>query len=187
MNKNTIIANAMLLCRVIFYLLIAFFAGFIIVLLHSSFSPETYQNWVLTEAFKAGWGIGEFRICEACGGPNDVVLGEMPAAAKWWLGLRGTLFFVLMALIIRTFIKIINSVKSLNTFYRGNIQHFRQLARYGGLAFLLSAFNFSMLGGSWQLHLTLPFGPLLFTAACLVLAEVFREGEALAEDKASIV
>lgn len=76
---------------------------------------------------------------------------------------------------------------SKNTIINGNIQHFRKLALYGGLTFLLSSFNLSPLGGKWTFHLALAFGPLLFTVACLVLAEVFREGEALEEDKASIV
>ena len=187
MKKNHIIKGAITLSYVLATFLVLLFGAMIFALIHSHFQPERYQQVIINDSFKAGWSQSNFYICQDCAQPDDIVLGSLSSGMKGWLAIRNTLLFGISLLIIRRVLQILRSVKNIQTFYAGNIDHFRALAYYGVFIFLLGTFNFLYLDGHITWYFKLPLGPLGFSAACLVLAEVFKEGKLLLEDKNAII
>lgn len=174
-------------CQGIRIVVVLLFGGFVSLLLYSFLNPDAFQTVLISDAFRAGFGIGHLRICTDCAGTGQWYLSELGPGMKSWLLLRGSIFFVLTLLIIRLFLRIIQSIQSASTFYAGNIQTFRQLARYGLVIAGISMFNFFIQGEISDLHFSIPFTPLAFALGCWVLADIFEEGKVLMEDKHSII
>lgn len=187
MANNKIITSAIGLSHLVFGALILFYLFFVVSFIHSILAPELYQQVILTQSFKAGWGINHIRICTDCATPTDIVLGNLENSMRLWLFLRGSVFFVLACLITHKIRQILRSIRQLQTFYASNITHFKILAGYGAVAFVFSTFNCFWQAGAVSWHFTFPLGWLVFSAACLVLSEIFKEGKLLVEDNASIV
>ncbi len=173
--------------KVINILVLVLFGLFFLMLVYSFIQPNFFQMLIVNDAFEAGFGIGNFRFCTSCTNPDNLYLSDLGIAMKLWLMLRGLIFFVLIFLVLKTVKKILRSIESLSTFYKGNIESFRVLAKYGFWISLLSAFNFFVQGETSVINFTIPFGSIAFALTCLVLSDVFKEGQLLLEDNKSIV
>ena len=175
------------LCRLLIVLIISLFTAFTVLITWSLLDPEVFTYLAVTDAFQSGAGVGNFRICSSCPEASTVFLSGVSVGMKVWLWVRATAFFLLVFLILRTIQKIIRSIQSRDTFFEGNIKSFKTIAGYGFLFALLSSFNFysDETGTNW--HFSIPFVPVAFAVACLLLADIFREGQLLTEDKHYIV
>ena len=74
------------------------------------------------------------------------------------------------------------SVKNLKTFQKNNVYSFRKIDKYIFMIFLLSSYvkvRFQQ-GGVSATHINLT--PLLFVLATFIMAEIFKEGNALEEE-----
>lgn len=187
MNKNQIIRYAIIVCYILIGVILLLGLIFTIGLTHSYFYPEKYSHFIITDLFNAGWGIGDIQLCKECIGPKDIILSEINPMMRGWLWIRFMAFAILTIVIVFRILGILKSVLSLNTFYNENILHFKRLAWYGLLAFLLSSFNFYMTSGETMLHFNLNLGTIGFAMACLVLSEIFKEGKVLQEDNKAII
>ncbi len=187
MNNRKVFQWAWGLSQVLTTVLVFSFALFIGSLTYSFLRPTAFQSVIIDEAFQAGYGINNIKICKLCDPSQHLFLSELNSPMKIWLLLRGSVFFILTLLMLRSFKKILLSIKASLPFYHENIKAFQKLAQYGFLASFFSAFNFIYLAGDSDWHFTIPFGALAFSIACLILADIFKTGQALVEDKNSIV
>ena len=186
--KNKILNISSFLLKVSFWVIILLLGGYLAMVIHWHFSPETYSNLIVTEGFQAGFGGIKLRYCSECNPTgSDLFFKELGSGMVYWSLIRLVLFSVPVLMIIKRFQKILQSLQARDTFYADSIQLFRTIASLGFVLTLLSSFNFLTLNGNTEFFFTVPFGPLLFSFGCLVLSEVFREGSGLVEDKKSIV
>ncbi len=115
------------------------------------------------------------------------MLSELSYVSIYWLYIRTALFILLTLLILRSIFQVLRSISHAETFHKANAHHFRSIGSYTLILFVLGSFNFGMYQGEGQFFFQLAFGPLLFALAAFVLAEVFREGSKLQEDKNLVV
>lgn len=189
MPKNRILTLALFLSRLAYGLCIAFYLGFLFVMVHSTFQPASYQLVEVSQAFRTGYGLNDIHFYfDAARAPADgIFLADLNSGMRLWLLIRGTAFFLLTFLIITYLIRILQSVQALKTFYEANIRHFRKIGWYALAGFVLSSFNFVLQGGTTSLRLDLAFGPLGVSLAAFILSEIFKEGKQLLDDQNSII
>lgn len=182
--NNRILQAAHLLVRFTLLLVVAVYIAIVLVVVYWHIAPEAFAEWYIMHPFHAG--SAAFLLQH---GPHadGMTLTDLGHGLVYWLVLRTTCFFVLAVLALRRVLRIVDSVRTAQTFYASNITHFRHLAWIGFLYAALSAFNVGMIAGESVVHFKLPFVPLLFALGCLVLAEIFREGERLRQDSESII
>jgi hypothetical protein len=85
-------------------------------------------------------------------------------------------------LIVTQILKIIRSIKSLETFKQNNINAFRKIAMIFLVIFGLNIFDVTQNSEQLQMTFQLSLEHLLAAAACYILSEVFKEGNKLMED-----
>jgi len=186
--QNNIIRLARLFTKAILVICITFFVCFAGIIIHSQFSPNTYEKVEVTRSFKAGFGVSmEYHPDDKKISNEAIMLNDLNAGMVWWLLIRTILFFGLMLLVLFRVLAVLKSVNSLNTFYDGNVHHFQFMAKLGLATVIISCFNFYNTDVASDINFTLPFGPAAFMLACLVMAEVFKEGKQLVEDKNMII
>ncbi|WP_299364099.1 hypothetical protein [Winogradskyella sp.] len=176
-----------ILCNIIIVVNIFMFALLLLIVV-SSFFTNKYSNYVaLIDGVKAGFGTTNLKFI-SFDTEKVVVLSSLTSAMKIWFILRNLVFTVIIIKVILIIKKVVKSIKSLNTFYMGNIAYFKHLAILGWIGAFFSAFNFLTGDEDYSMiHFTIPFGPIAFAIACLILSHVFDEGKSLLDDKNSIV
>lgn len=183
MERNNILRYGNLLARIVYWgtvlILIVLSVSLVILLI----SPEVFSSVRLVDATDAGFGLGTFKS----GSAEGIAMSELTTGMIFWLYFRGIFFAGITLLIARKVLAVLSSIEQLKTFYSGNIEHFRDLARIGFIAFLFSCVNAGYINGVLNLGFTLAFGPLIFSVSCLVLSEVFREGRNLLKENEMIV
>lgn len=189
MKRNKVISSARVLSKIVRWLCYLFFGLFTIIVIHWHIAPDNYNQLEVTDGFKAGYGVNAFQWKPSTVMTENLALrmSELPAVMVYWLYLRAVIFFTITLFIIREADYILKSVASLKTFYDQNEEHFRKIARWAFIGFILSCFNFSYLNQGFQLDFRLVFAPLLLSIGSLVLAEIFSEGKELSEDQRMIV
>jgi hypothetical protein len=173
-------------CRILQGIVSILFILFLIFLIYGLLSSDSSGSILLKDTFKAGMGVGNFVLCDNCN-EEGFYLHELSNSMILWLMIRGSIIFIIYLAIIGRILNILQSIKTKQTFYIENIKNFRLLTRYGVIMVLIGFFNFINHEGQNSFQLTIPFGPIMFTMACWVLAEIFREGKELSEDNKSIV
>lgn len=182
--NNRILQTAHLLTRLTLMVTVAVYAAIVLVVIYWHIAPEAFAEWHIANPFHAG--TSTFNLQR---GPHaeGLALTDIERGPLYWLLLRTTCFFALTVLALRKVLHILKGVRSAQTFYTSHITHFQHLAGIGLLYAGLSVFNWGVIAGESILHLKVPFMPLLFALGCLVLAEIFREGERLRQDAEAII
>jgi len=85
-------------------------------------------------------------------------------------------------LIINELIKVIQSIRSLDTFKEKNILAFRRMASIFIALFFIHVFSLTQTEEQFSFSLSLPLQYLLGVIACYILAEIFKEGNRLMEE-----
>lgn len=186
MDKNKIILIAQGLCRFVQGFLIFMGVLFTVVLVHWHFSPESYALVELPGGSKSGFYGQGFRIISVsykAANPNAVILSQVSAGMLYWLYLRTLVIMTLTFFMFRSVRRILGSIKSLKTFCQDNIIAFQRIGKYALGIFVLTSFNLWIVPGDSDVNLNLALGPLLVGIFSLVMAEVFKEGNQLIEDR----
>lgn len=165
------------------------FAGFILMMCLWYVYPQAVSMIDVSGSFDPGYGINEinFHLDKERIPSNAILLSDLNAVMVCWLLLRGSFFFAISLFVIHKVIDVLKRVRQIKTFYIDNIQRFKTISRILFIGFIVSCFNFSYIAGDFRLGLTIAWSPLLFSMASLVLAEIFKEGKELLEDKNMIV
>ena len=190
MERNKILWLALLLTRaslVICYLLIS---GLLVLLAWWMIDPAALSTVELSGTLDTGYSVGDFRfgVPPSEMAEDAIPMNELHPVMAGWLLVRGGIFFAITVTILRKGVDILQSIRSLKTFYADNIAHFQAIARLAFAGFLLGCFNFSLVEGSDpRITLGLALGPLMLSVGSLVLAEIFKEGRQLLEEQDLIV
>lgn len=187
MERNKILSLSMTVCSLINWLCIFLIAVLTVGIVYWTVAPDQLSGINVSAGPDTGFGLNSIDIMGADSSTGTVNLGELNGFMVFWIFLRSTFFLGITILIVRKIMSVLKSIDKVQTFYGSNIQHFQDLSKLGFIAFIASGINFSYIEGSIQISLGLVAGPLLFSLACLVLAEVFREGKKLLEENNMIV
>ena len=185
MSKNKVLLFTSLLTKTVFFFSVLIYLLFILVISHWHFNQSFYEHWYLKNGFQAGLDSFHINITEK--DSEGISLSKLSHSMIYWLLLRTSIILFLVLTILRKLLNIIKSISSLQTFYDHNIKTFKSLSIIGFILSGIGFFNFGIVDGITNVHFTIPFGSLLFSAACLVLAEVFKEGKKLLDDSNAIV
>jgi len=85
-------------------------------------------------------------------------------------------------LILNEALKIIQSIRSLDTFKKENIIAFRRMASLFFVLFVLHIFYLKENGDALAFTFSLPLDYLFAVIGCFILAEIFKEGNRLMEE-----
>ena len=85
-------------------------------------------------------------------------------------------------LILTEAIKVINSLKSVDTFKKENIKAFRKMGYVFIALFTIHMFAVDQNSEGFELRLSIPLNYLLAVLGCFILAEIFKEGNKLMEE-----
>lgn len=178
MANNKILGFAYMITRLA--LVITIIMGVITVLafVYWHVSPESYGKVELINGFKAGYGISDFKIHlkEPDSYSGRILVSNLNVGSLYWLFFRAVFFITINALVLIKIGGIILSIKTVNIFYDINISNLNSIGKYTAVAALVSVFNF-----------TIPWAIILTSLISFILAEVFKEGKLLLEDKNMIV
>jgi len=188
-QRNHVIEAALFLCKIIFIVCVVMLSTFTIVLVYWYVDPSVFSRVDVTHNFGGGFGLDGFRVyTEGQVPPADgLMLSQLSLLMVCWLYVKAAFFTTIVLLILRRITRILKSIHSIQSFYQENIAHFKAMAQYGFIAFAISCFDFMYWQDQFTISLNFAWGPLAFAVACLVLAEVFKEGRDLLEDQKSIV
>lgn len=84
--------------------------------------------------------------------------------------------------VLKTVLKILGSIHNLETFRKDNIQSFQKMGKLFLLWFLLAIPTIRMIDGDLSLSVGFYLTYVVWAVICLVLAEIFAEGNKLMED-----
>lgn len=186
MSKNKTLQWSNILCNIIIAVNILMFVSLLLIVISSFFTNRLSDYVALIDGVKAGFGTTNLRFI-AFDTKKVVVLSDLTPWMKIWFMFRNLVFTIIIIKGIVIVKKVIASIKSLNTF-TGNSIYFKKLATLGWIGAFFSTFNFLADQGDYSVfHFTIPFGPIAFALACLILSQVFKEGKSLLDDKNSIV
>lgn len=85
-------------------------------------------------------------------------------------------------LILTEAIKVINSLKSVDTFKKENIKAFRKMGYVFIALFTIHMFAVDQNSEGFELRLSIPLNYLLAVLGCFILAEILKEGNKLMEE-----
>lgn len=190
MRKNKLLNIAIIICksiRIFYFLIFILLTGFFI---HFQISPETYKEANFNYKNSSNFVIIKSTSWKAHDA-NGVVLEDkkvfrLDKISKSslyinYMKLGAVLLFIFLS--TKEFQKIMESVKNLKTFHTNNAASFRKIGKYLFVIFLLISFvnvQFQQ-GGKSGIHIQLT--PLILMLIAFIMAEIFKEGNLLQEDK----
>lgn len=182
------IRKAIILSKVLMTLTLIAIIGASAFWAYWTLSPETFANWTLCDKSESNGTFFNMYICFDGLEGEARSINELSSFYKFWMFFHLILTLSIYYLIIREVKAVLNSMKSLNTFYEGNIRHFKVLARLAFIGWMVSIFSFyESTNGHPTLSLDFSIGMLILAMAFSLLSQVFQEGKILLDDKTMIV
>lgn len=192
MKQNTSLWFALRFLQFCFGLVVLLLIAFYWVMLAGLLDWPLEEKIILSGVGRPGAWLGmNYCMGETCSDSFDV-LSYFANEMIIWLIVRQSVLFALNIMILWKAMDLIKSIRFSKTFYEENIRSFMQMAKYGLIMALISAINFRYddqfhSGDSFSWVFDIPFSILLFTLACKVLAEIFKQGKLLSEENQSFV
>ncbi len=194
MTKNKLLNIAIGICKFLKMIYILSFVVITIIFIHIQIDKEAYNNLKINHTdpqTTLSVGINKSYSDKWENPYNEVyVLGKFTTTTIYLIYFKFTCIFALLFLSIKEFQNIIQSVKRLDTFRLNNNISFRKIGKYLILYFVLTLLYFTLTfknslyfgqGGFSQTSIS--FTPLLFALISFILAEIFKEGNKLQQEK----
>ncbi len=182
------IRKAIILSNVLMTLTLLGMVGVAAFWAYWTLSPETFANWTLCDKSDSSGTFFNMYICVDAYEGEGKSINDIPSFWKFWMFFQLIMTLGIYYLIMREIKVILSSMKSLNTFYEGNIRHFKVLARLAFIGWIVSLISFHESANG---HITLLFefsiGMLILAMAFSLLSRIFEEGKLLLDDKRMIV
>ncbi|NEM98139.1 DUF2975 domain-containing protein [Pontibacter burrus] len=188
MEKNRLLAIALItgnITKAFFVLLIAVMT---VVLIHWHVSPETYNDVVITidssnevrYVFKHNDNPAspEASISIA---DTGAVLSQISNASFYFHFFQTVGHFIILILILNQVTRIIRSVKVLETFRGANSQAFRKIGIYCVAMAFLGCIKWFEVGTHTRMSFSLGATPLAFALGAFIMSEILKEGNKLYE------
>lgn len=180
MTKNNLLNLAIVLFKVFQSFYVLGFVVLTILFVHIQVEGDFYKDKILTIE-KAS--ISYTSSVKVDSENKGLTMDKMNTASLYITYLRISCLFVLLFLATREFEKIMKSVRNLSTFQDANFNSFRRIGRYALIYFFVASFytyEFSDIGYS---GFNISFTPLIVMLFAFIMAEIFKEGSTLLEDK----
>ncbi|MEO1052963.1 MAG: DUF2975 domain-containing protein [Bacteroidota bacterium] len=115
-------------------------------------------------------------------GEGNVSLEEISQVYILWIYLKAMAELTISYLIIKQVVKIIHSIRQLNTFRATNVHTLRRIGKLCIIWFLIDIPELAV-SSSITIAVNIEMGILLAALAAFVLAEIFAEGNKLMEEQ----
>ncbi len=194
MTKNKLLNIAIGICKFLKMIYILSFIVITIIFIRIQIDKEAYNDLKINHTdpqTTLSVGINKSYSDKWENPYNEVyVLGKLTTTIIYLIYFKFTCIFALLFLSIKEFQNIIQSVKRLDTFRLNNNISFRKIGKYLILYFVLTLLYFTLTfknslyfgqGGFSQTSIS--FTPLLFALISFILAEIFKEGNKLQQEK----
>lgn len=181
MNKNNLLSAASILCKILQVTYILFFVLLTVLFIDIQVDKGFYQDKVV-QIDKANITYNSTNKLDVNDSAN-LTLDQMTTTSLYLTYARYSGLLIFLFLSIREFNKAIKSVQNLKTFKNDNVKSFRRIGQYVIFYFLLSSvysYQFKEVGFS---GFEVSFTPLIIALLAYIMAEIFKEGQLLLEDK----
>lgn len=180
MTKNNLLNLALIICKVLQSVYILGFILLTILFIHVQIDGEFYKDKIISIEKKH---IGYNTSVSAESQDEGVTLDEMSTASLYVNYLKYSALLLLFFMAIKEFQNVIKSVQNRATFQNENFKSFRRIGQYTFIYFLVDSFytyEFNTIG---HRGFTISFTPLILMLVAFIMAEIFKEGSLLLEDK----
>ncbi len=184
MTKNTLLRITIVICRIFQILSIVAFLLVIITTIRVQVTPSDFKT---TKIFTNNTNpMISYTSIYTMGSDNihrtEYYLSEATTSSLFFNCIKFSIIILLLFLCITELLKIIYSLKHIQTFRQRNVLSFRKIGKYLLIVFVFSIFNFWDFtnGGFFKFTIELTFPILSLTA--FILAEIFKEGNKLQEE-----
>ncbi|WP_035479288.1 DUF2975 domain-containing protein [Gelidibacter mesophilus] len=180
MTKNNLLNLAIVICKILQSFHIVALIVLTVLFVHIQIDGNFYSDKVITvENQNLTYNASMAMNSENKGQTLD----QMSTVTLYltYIKYAGILAFLFFS--IREFQKIIKSVKNLATFQNMNFKSFRRIGQYVFIYFLLSSFYSYEFGFNSYIGFIPSLTPLTVTLVAFIMAEIFKEGNLLMEDK----
>ncbi|MEX0968453.1 MAG: DUF2975 domain-containing protein [Bacteroidia bacterium] len=140
-------------------------------------SPDTLQSVYLDKDTLYYQYSGQSAGTEA-----EISLNEMGQAAFYFNSLKLAIILLVLLYIFQRALRIIRSMKSLQTFRDNNVRQFQKIGSAFLVLALFNTFYFMEVSGHAVINFMVPFNSLLAALLGFLLAEIFKEGNRLMEE-----
>lgn len=180
MTKNNLLNIAIVICKVLqgFYIL-----GFLIltlVFIHVQVDGGFYHDKIISiEKENLTYNDSVTLTSENRGQTLD----QMSTTTLYLTYMKYCCVLALLFLAIKEFQKIIKSVQNLTTFQNENFKSFRRIGQYGFVYFLVTSFYSYDFNHVRSSGFIISLTPLIVMLFAFIMAEIFKEGSLLREEK----
>jgi hypothetical protein len=181
MKRNTILQISAVTLKVLrVFTLIGMAASLAALVLHFT-NPQLLAGWQQTE----NRGNLEFSYEISVTGENGetITSPQNNTASVLFNFIKAEAVLLLLALVFSRALRVLQSLKSWETFNEKNVEHFRRVGLYFLLIAPLMTFSYSNFSGTSSVSFNFPFSWLCAALSAFVLAEIFKEGQHLAEEQ----
>ncbi|MGV3704096.1 MAG: DUF2975 domain-containing protein [Arcticibacter sp.] len=184
MKKNPLLNVAMFTCKVFCFMQLAMLLLITVVLVHWHVNREFYSEMVLTSGFLSkstiGYSVTTRWTTETLKAP--LTLSNVKPASLYFSYIQIAMILLFTFLAFKEFLKVIRSVRLIQTFKKANIKSFRSIGKYFLLIFILTSFSVVYFEQGMFYGVSLSVTPLILMFVAYILAEIFKEGNDLSEE-----
>jgi hypothetical protein len=128
-----------------------------------------------------------FHLSEETAALHPFALKNIKPFAFWVIYLQFSAILCCCFMVFREGIKIINSVKEVQSFKQGNVVSLKKMGKYFFFIFLLSGFTFVVADHAHFIGISFNFTAFSLMAASYIMAEIFKQGNVLQEEVQSTI
>jgi len=184
MKKNPLLNVATFTCKIFCLAQLGMFLFITIVLIHWHIDRDFYSEKVLTSGFlnksTIGYSVTTRWTTDTLKAP--LTLSNVKPASLYFCYIQISMTLFLTFLTFKECLKVIRSVRLIQTFKKANIKSFRSIGKYFLLIFILTSFSVVYFKQGMFYGLSLSFTPLILMFVAYILAEIFKEGNDLSEE-----
>ena len=185
MRKNLLLDIATVACGFLCLLQIAFFLFFTGFLIHWHIDPEYYAKIPFkpfSETSGIGLGYSVTSFWKVKSNETPLVLSNIWPLSIYFAYIHLSTITFLMFSIFKEFTKIIRSVRLIQTFKTTNVKSFKKIGHNFFVLFILTSFAVLIFQRGMFYAFAFRLTPLIFSMVAYILAEIFSEGNKLAEE-----
>jgi small-conductance mechanosensitive channel len=190
MTKNTLLNIAILVSRLLKFLLIIAAIGLTGLFVYAQIDKETFADkeivlyanpsimrvsYVTSTIWKEDTEDAKYDL-------KPHTFGKLKTVSLYINYFKGLIVATLMFLIIKAFETIMLSVKTLKTFSISNAKLFRRIGLYVISVTILTSYTVLRFETSEQTMTHISLTPVIYVLLAFIMAEIFKEGENLREE-----
>lgn len=181
MKKNSLLNIAILGCKATRIILFAVFIFLTGVLIHFLLNPGFYDT-VNIDFNAANYSFTSWDSWSNKSTNEDFILQRLTHYSVVLGYIQYITILFVFFFISKEFQKIIQSVKSLNSFQLQNISSFRRIGKYLFLYFLLDSFHIFFFEEASFIGINISLGTITLILFNFILAEIFKEGNFIKQE-----